>query len=68
MRKLEPYERRIGILKLLQGKAMRIDEIAEHFYDEILTSAIIDRLVHHSHLLIFQGQSSRLTYSSMKSQ
>jgi len=38
------------------------------FYDEKLTSAIIDRLVHHSHLLVFQGQSYRLTHSTMKSQ
>lgn len=30
-------------------------------------SAIIDRLVHHSHLLVFQGQSYRLTHSTMKS-
>jgi DNA replication protein DnaC len=37
-------------------------------YDEKLTSAIIDRLVHHSHLFIFQGQSYRLTHSTMKSQ
>lgn len=35
------------------------------FYDEKLTSAIIDRLVHHSHLLVFQGQSYRLTHSTM---
>jgi len=38
------------------------------FYDEKLTSAIIDRLVHHSHLLVFQGQSYRLTHSTMRSQ
>lgn len=38
------------------------------FYDEKLTSAIIDRLVHHSHLLIFNGPSYRLTHSTMKSQ
>lgn len=37
------------------------------FYDERLTSAIIDRLIHHSHLLVFQGQSYRLTHSTMKS-
>ena len=30
------------------------------FYDEKMTSAIIDRLVHHSHLLIFTGTSWRL--------
>jgi DNA replication protein DnaC len=38
------------------------------FYDEKLTSAIIDRLIHHSHLLVFQGQSYRLTHSTMNSQ
>ena len=38
------------------------------FYDEKLTSAIIDRLVHHSHLLVFNGPSYRLTHSTMKSQ
>ena len=37
------------------------------FYDEKLTSAIIDRLVHHSYLLVFQGQSYRLTHSPIKS-
>lgn len=36
------------------------------FYDEKLTSAIIDRLVHHSHLLIHSGPSYRLTNSTMK--
>jgi len=38
------------------------------FYDEKLTSALIDRLVHHSHLLVFQGQSYRLVHSTMNSQ
>lgn len=38
------------------------------FYDEKLTSAIIDRLVHHSHLLVHTGSSHRLTHSTMKSQ
>ena len=38
------------------------------FYDEKLTSAIIDRLVHHSHLLVFSGPSYRLTHSTMNTQ
>jgi len=38
------------------------------FYDEKLTSAIIDRLVHHSHLLVFTGPSYRLTHSTMNTQ
>lgn len=37
------------------------------FYDEKLTSAIIDRMVHHSHLLVFSGPSYRLENSLMKS-
>jgi len=36
------------------------------FYDEQMTSAIIDRIVHHGHLLIFDGTSRRLQFSSMK--
>ncbi|HPT77291.1 MAG TPA: ATP-binding protein [Defluviitaleaceae bacterium] len=36
-------------------------------YDEKLTSVIIDRLAHHSHLLIFQEQSYRLTHSTKES-
>jgi DNA replication protein DnaC len=36
------------------------------FYDEKLTTAIIDRLVHHSHLLVFTGKSYRLEHSSIR--
>lgn len=36
------------------------------FYNERLTSAIIDRLIHHSHLLLFPGPSHRLKNSLMK--
>jgi DNA replication protein DnaC len=36
------------------------------FYDEKLTSAIIDRLIHHSHLLVFGGQSYRVRYSTIR--
>jgi DNA replication protein DnaC len=35
------------------------------FFDEKLTSAIIDRIVHHGHLLIFNGSSYRLKHSSI---
>jgi DNA replication protein DnaC len=30
------------------------------FYDEQMTAAMIDRLVHHSYLLLFDGQSYRI--------
>jgi len=36
------------------------------FFDEKLTSAIIDRMIHHSHLLIFSGKSYRLKNSLMR--
>ena len=36
------------------------------FYDEQLTAALIDRLVHHSYVLIFDGQSYRIKNSLMK--
>jgi len=36
------------------------------FFDEKLTSAIIDRLVHFGHLLIFSGKSYRLEHSKIK--
>ncbi|MFY9303592.1 MAG: IS21-like element helper ATPase IstB, partial [Atribacterales bacterium] len=35
------------------------------FYDEKMTAAIIDRLIHHSHLLVFSGPSYRLSHSIM---
>jgi len=38
------------------------------FYDEKMTSAIIDRLIHHSHLLVFGGPSYRLKNSTINCQ
>lgn len=35
------------------------------FYDEKLTSAIIDRVIHHGHLLMFTGPSFRLRHSTI---
>lgn len=35
-------------------------------FDEKLTAAIVDRLVHHSHMLIFTGKSYRMTNSLIK--
>jgi len=36
------------------------------FLDEAMTTAIIDRLVHYSHLLIFDGESHRVKNSLMR--
>ena len=36
------------------------------FYDEQMTTAMIDRLVHHSHLLVFDGESWRMKNSLIR--
>lgn len=36
------------------------------FGDNRLTAALIDRLIHHSHILIFSGESFRLTQSMLR--
>lgn len=36
------------------------------FYDDQLTGALIDRLVHHSHLIVFDRESWRFEHSLMK--
>jgi len=36
------------------------------FYDEQMTAALMDRLMHHSYLLIFDGPSWRMLNSLMR--
>ena len=36
------------------------------FTDEQMAAAMIDRLVHHGHLLVFEGQSYRMTHALMR--
>jgi DNA replication protein DnaC len=36
------------------------------FYDEKITAAIIDRVVHHSHLIVFDRPSYRVEYSTIR--
>jgi len=36
------------------------------FYDEQMTGAMIDRLFHHCHLLLFPGPSNRMRESTLK--
>ncbi len=35
------------------------------FYDEQMTGAILDRVLHHCHLLLFPGQSQRMRESGL---
>ena len=36
------------------------------FTDEQMAAAMLDRLIHHGHLLIFEGQSYRMTHALMR--
>jgi len=57
----ECYERR----SLIITTNLEFSKWNNIFYDEKLTSAIIDRIIHHSHLLMFNGSSYRLKHSSI---
>jgi len=58
----ECYERKSLIIttNLEFGKWVNV------FYDEQMTAAMIDRLIHHSRLIIFDGQSYRMKNSKIK--
>lgn len=45
---------------------LELSEWVNVFYDEQMTVAMIDRLVHHSHLLLFDGESHRIKNSLMR--
>ena len=56
------YEKRSVILTT----NLPFDEWNTIFYDQKLTTAILDRLVHHGLLLLHEGQSYRLQHSKMQ--
>lgn len=56
------YEKRSVILTT----NLPFDEWNTIFYDQKLTTAILDRLVHHGLLLMHEGQSYRLQHSKMQ--
>jgi DNA replication protein DnaC len=45
---------------------LRFGEWNHVFGDPILTEAVIDRLIHHSHLLVFKGPSNRMKESLLQ--
>jgi len=59
----DSYERRSVIITT----NLEFSRWVSIFYDEQMTAAMIDRLVHHSYLLLFDGQSNRVRNSLMKS-
>jgi DNA replication protein DnaC len=57
----DSYERRSVVLTT----NLEFSRWVSIFYDEQMTAAIIDRLIHHSYLLIFDGSSNRVRNSLM---
>lgn len=56
------YERR----SLIITSNLEFSQWNTVFGDNRLTAALIDRLIHHSHIVIFSGESYRLTQSLMR--
>ncbi|SEJ98104.1 DNA replication protein DnaC [Propionispira arboris] len=58
----DSYERRNVVLTT----NLEFSRWVSIFYDEQMTAAIIDRLVHHSYLLLYDGPSNRMRDSLMR--
>ena len=58
----DSYERRSVVLTT----NLEFSRWVSIFYDEQMTAAIIDRLVHHSYLLLYDGPSNRMRDSLMR--
>ncbi len=57
----ECYERK----SLIINTNIEFSRWVNIFYDEQMTGAIVDRILHHSQLLLFPGQSNRLKELAM---
>jgi DNA replication protein DnaC len=57
----ERYERKSVII----NTNIEFSRWVNVFYDEQMTGAIIDRILHHCHLLLFPGQSNRMRESRL---
>jgi DNA replication protein DnaC len=57
------YERK----SLIITTNLRFGEWNHVFGDPILTEAVIDRLIHHSHLVVFKGPRNRMNESLLQS-
>jgi DNA replication protein DnaC len=58
----ECYERK----SLIINTNIEFSRWVNVFYDEQMTSAIVDRVLHHCHLLLFNGQSNRIKESGLR--
>jgi len=58
----ECYERK----SLIINTNIEFSRWVNVFYDEQMTSAIVDRVLHHCHLLLFDGPSNRIKESGLR--
>ncbi len=58
----ECYERK----SLIINTNIEFSRWVNVFYDEQMTSAIVDRILHHCHLLLFEGPSNRIKESGLR--
>jgi len=58
----ECYERK----SLIINTNIEFSRWVNVFYDKQMTSAIVDRILHHCHLLLFEGQSHRIKESGLR--
>jgi len=58
----ECYERK----SLIINTNIEFSRWVNVFYDEQMTSAIVDKVLHHCHLLLFNGQSNRIKESGLR--
>ena len=61
--KIKDYEAHLDNVAPLMESNLEFSQWNTVFGDNRLTAALVDRLIHHSHIVIFSGESYRLTQS-----
>ena len=60
------YRTFIKFILFCRGQALDVHKWGGIFTDDQMAAAMIDRLVHHGHLILFEGNSYRMEHALMK--